>query len=275
MTDFPKVAFIGAGNMNTAILKGMLNQGYPRQNIWVSNRSESKLTALASELGVHTSQSNAEVVRHADVIVLGVKPQMMADMLTELKGHFSRLDDKLFVSVAVGITVARLKEFVGEHAPVVRSMPNTPSTLGLGMTGLYADSKVSDEQKSIADRIMSSVGDTLWVDEENKIDALSSVSGSGPAYYFRFMEAMVDKAVALGFSPEEARKMVEATVEGAAAMVKHNPQTDIATLRRQVTSPGGTTQAALETFEAHGLGDTVGNAMQAACDRAAEIARSM
>lgn len=273
--SFPRIAFIGAGNMNGAVLRGAITSGIPADNITVSNPSLPKLEVLKQETGVHITQDNAEAVSQADIIVLGVKPQKMAGVCEALADNLPNLSNKLFVSVAVGITIARLEEVLRCDAAVVRVMPNTPSVLGFGASGLHANSRVNDQQKQQVQQLTDAVGQSFWLETEAEIDTISAISGSGPAYFFRFMEAMVEGAIKLGYDSQTARALVQQTAMGAAQMVKHNDQTSISDMRRQVTSPGGTTAEAIATFEQYDLDKIVDDAMQAAITRAGEIARSM
>lgn len=263
------VAFIGAGNMSRAIILGMIKQGYPADRITASNPSRPKLDALEQDAGINTTSDNLQAVNDADVVVLAVKPQLMQEVCKHLQQ--TDLQGKLFVSIAAGINANRLQQMLGGNYPVVRTMPNTPSSLGLGMTGLFADAGVNDEQREFAAFLLSQVGKTLWVSEEAKIDGVIAAAGSSPAYFFLFAEAMQAEAERMGFDHDEARLLVQQAMLGAATMVVENPATEISTLREQVTSKGGTTAQALATFENAGLRDTISQAMQAAVKRAQEM----
>lgn len=269
-TSTPTLAFIGAGNMSQAILKGLLKQGYPADKIIATGRTASKMEALAAETGVQTTLDNLAACQQADIIILGVKPQMMQDTVTSL---VSAIDPQrhLLVSVAAGILANSICSWVGQDCATVRCMPNTPSLVGMGASGLYANDLVSREQKAQAEQIMQAVGISIWLAEEKLIDAVTAVSGSGPAYYFLMMEAMIDAAQGLGLDAEQAKALVLQTAAGAAEMARtseHSP----ADLRVAVTSPKGTTEQALNSFANAGYRETVATAMGAAYGRSQELA---
>lgn len=269
--DIRTVAFIGAGNMSRSIIAGLVADGYPAERLIASNPSQGKLDALAQEYGIRTTNDNRAAVQEADVVVMAVKPQLMAQVcapIAELD-----LSGKLVISIAAGVTCERLSGYLGGHRALVRTMPNTPSMLGLGMTGLYADEAVGDNDRAFAGRLMAAVGEILWLEQEAGIDQVIACAGSSPAYFFLFMEAMEQGAAALGVKPEDARLMIQQAAIGAAEMVRHNPQLSLAELRAQVTSKGGTTHEAVQTLEQQGLRDSVNDAMQAAVRRAQEMAK--
>ena len=265
------LAFIGAGNMSRSIIAGLIQAGYPAGRIIAANPSRPKLDELADQFGIRITQNNAEAAREADVIVLAVKPQLMAAMLEALVAELGSLAGKLLISIAAGIKVERLQEMAGGHARIIRTMPNTPSLLGLGMTGLYAPTGIDQADRDFAEQMMQAVGKTLWVAQESGINGVIAAAGSAPAYFFLFMQGIAEEAEAMGFSPEQARLLVQQTALGAAAMVEQNPDLSLQTLREQVTSKGGTTAEAIKTFQAQGLMPLTAHAMQAAVARAAEM----
>ena len=265
------LAFIGAGNMSRSIIAGLVQAGYPADRIIAANPSRPKLDALANDYGIRITQDNAEAARAAEVIVLAVKPQLMAAMLSALVAQLGTLEGKLLISIAAGIKVARLAEMAGGHGRIIRTMPNTPSLLGLGMTGLYAPPGIEQADRELAEQMMQAVGKTLWVDQESGINGVIAAAGSAPAYFFLFMQAIAEEAEAMGFSPEQARLLVQQTALGAAAMVEQNPELSLQTLREQVTSKGGTTAEAVKTFQEQGLMPLTARAMQAAVTRAGEM----
>ena len=267
------LAFIGAGNMTRAIISGLVKEGYPADKIVASNPSRPKLDALQSDFGIRVTQDNLDACEQAEAVVLAVKPQMMEAVGKQLQQ--CELADKLFISIAAGLTVARLQEMLGEPVTLVRTMPNTPSALGLGMTGLYAESSVAADDKGFSEYVMEKVGKTLWVDEESGIDGVIAAAGSSPAYFFLFLEAMQKEAQSQGFTAEQARTMVSQAMLGAAEMVCHNPDLEISQLRAQVTSKGGTTAQAIAYFEQQQLDDIVSGAMKAAVARAKEMSESL
>lgn len=267
-----KIAFIGAGNMNGAIISGLVKQGYAANNIMVSNPSPAKREALAKDLGILHTASNVEAAKFADYIVLGVKPHFIADVCKEIQNDVD-VTAKCFISVAAGCAMAQIEAALNQPCAIIRTMPNTPSQLGLGATGLYASSNTSSIQKEVAGELMSAVGIVKWIDQESDIDNIIAVSGSAPAYFFLFMEAMQAKAKALGFSEQDSRDLIQQTALGAAKMVIENDM-PISQLRENVTSKGGTTQAALKSFTDNGLSDIVDQAMQSAVNRAQEMAKN-
>ncbi|TRY31874.1 pyrroline-5-carboxylate reductase [Aliiglaciecola sp. M165] len=266
------IAFIGAGNMTRSIISGLVNANYPAERIIASNPSTNKLESLKSDFAINTTQDNHFAVENAHVVVLAVKPQLMEDVCADLSKHCD-LQDKLFVSIAAGINHQRLQQMLGGNYPLVRTMPNTPSMLRKGMTGLYAPSDVSADDKNLVQMIMQSVGETLWVEEEADIDLVIAAAGSSPAYFFLFLEAMQNHAIELGMDKNASRKLVQQAMLGAAEMVCHNPTLEINELRAQVTSKGGTTAKAIEHFQAQQLEKIIAGAMDAAILRAGQMAK--
>ncbi len=267
-----RVAFIGAGNMARCVIAAMVKAGYPAANIMAANRSQPKLTALAADYGIATTLDNAHAANWADVIVLAVKPQMMQDVCEKLLADAPQCQEKLFVTLAAGLPVARYEAWLGA-VKFVRAMPNTPSLVALGVTGLFA-SRCSNYEKAFVDHIFSGTGMTVWLNEEQQINHIIAVTGSAPAYFFYFMQAMQQKAEQLGFNAAEAKAMVAQTALGAATMALQS-ELSFADLRAQVTSKGGTTHEAVSTFAAEGIESMVDKAMQAAIDRAEVMAKSI
>jgi pyrroline-5-carboxylate reductase len=267
-----KIEFIGAGNMARAITIGLVNSGVAAKNIIVANPSAEKRIALADEFGVQHTSDNIEAARFADIIVLCVKPHFICDVCQQVSAAID-ISNKLFISVAAGTTVAQIQHALNINAALVRVMPNTPSQLGLGMSGMFASKEVNAQQKAASDKLMSCVGKVIWLATEDKINDIIAVAGSAPAYFFLFMEAMEKHAQTLGFSAEESRMLVQQTALGAAQMVEQNSEA-ISSLRENVTSKGGTTFAALEQFRKDGIEQMVTNAMNAAITRAEEMAKN-
>ncbi|WP_371373888.1 pyrroline-5-carboxylate reductase [Thalassotalea aquiviva] len=267
-----RVAFIGAGNMSRCILVGMVNNGFDPNSIIVSNPSAPKRLALQQQYGVLQTDDNIEAATFADVIFLSVKPHLIKQVCAQIKSAMD-IRHKCFISVAAGVSLEQMHSVLGQEAHIIRCMPNTPSQLGFGMSGMYAPSHIDADYKAFADQALSSVGKVLWLETEDKIDDLITVSGSGPAYFFAFMEAMQQQAIRFGFDPKTARTLVEQTALGAAQMVVQNSD-EIATLRENVTSKGGTTQAALNQFEQGGLAELVTQAMEKCKARAKEMTQS-
>lgn len=269
----PSVAFIGAGNMAGAILRGLLQQGYPVSKIFAAGPGEAKLQALSRETGIHTTTDNAEVIAAVQVVVLAVKPQMMQQVLKPLQSAFQK-HKPLVVSIAAGLTCDTLQGWLGGNLPLVRSMPNTPSLLGAGVAGLYATAEVNEEQRGWVQQISEAVGQAFWVEEESLLEAVTAVSGSGPAYYFLFTEALAAAGEKLGLPAEMALKLAENTAFGAGKMLLQTEDSP-AELRARVTSPGGTTAQAIQSFEDQGLRLLVEQAAQAAAKRAQELAEEL
>ncbi len=267
--EHKKIAFIGAGNMVSAIVSGLVSDGYPAELITATAPSETRRLPLEQQLGINTTSDNLQAAQQADVVVLSVKPQMMADVCKPLQAiDFS---NKLVISIAAGINCERLNQMLNGQLNLVRVMPNTPSQLGLGMSGLFAPAHVAEQDKAFAAQLMQAVGKVCWVEHESGINNVIAAAGSAPAYFFLFMEAMQAEAIAQGFDQPTARQLVQQAALGAASMVVGNPETELSTLRENVTSKGGTTAEALRTFNDHQLSDIVAKAMQAAVARAEEM----
>ncbi len=269
MSQQPVVAFIGAGNMARAIIGGLLENGFAPQNIWAAEPESARLEDLAAQ-GLNTTTDNQAAVAAADLVVLAVKPQIMQSVAADL-ATAARQHQPLFVSIAAGISLEALDRWLGGSAAVVRCMPNTPALVQTGASGLFANERVSDLQREQATQVLQAVGIALWVQSEAELDAVTAVSGSGPAYYFLMMEAMTAAGVKLGLSEATARNLTLQTALGAARMAS-NSDVDAAELRRRVTSPKGTTEQAINTFQAQGLEAIVEQAMTACRDRAVEMA---
>jgi pyrroline-5-carboxylate reductase len=266
-----KIAFIGGGNMARSLVSGLINAGHPAPLIHVTDLDQDKLAELSDQFGIRTGVDNTAAAQGADVLVLAVKPQYMAEMLTALTSDIGSYGNKLVISIAAGVSVARLSTLLGGHGNIVRTMPNTPALIGMGMTGLFAAKDVSVADCTFAEQMLQAVGKTVWVADEAGINSVIAASGSAPAYFFLFMQFMAEEAERMGFSAEQARLLVEQTALGSAHMVVNNPHLDLGTLRAQVTSKGGTTAEAVRYFEEHGLAQLVAQAMQAAVQRAEEM----
>lgn len=266
-----KITFIGAGNMASSIISGLVKDGYPSQLICAAEPNQAATQKLVDTFSIIGSQDNNQSAQWAEVIVLAVKPQIMADVCEALIAGGVDFSNKLVISIAAGVSVARLQAILGADTAIIRTMPNTPALLQKGMTGLFASTQVSEQDKTFSGELLASVGETVWVDEESQINAVIAASGSAPAYFFLFMEAMQNKAIEMGFSEKEARLLVLQSALGSAEMVKQNPDLDLATLRENVTSKGGTTAEAVRTFNELELSQIVAKAMQAASDRGEEM----
>ena len=267
-----KIGFIGAGNMASALAGGLLARGWRPSDIALSDTYPAQLEAHTSS-GVITMMDNARLLEHADVLVLAVKPQVMSAVLKPLAA-LAQKKRPLVISIAAGIPVASIERWLGGPLPVVRAMPNTPALVQSGATGLFANAQTSPDQRSAAEAILGAVGLTLWVEEEGLIDAVTAVSGSGPAYFFYVMEAMMAAGRELGLDEKTARALTLQTALGSAQMAI---TADVGPdeLRRRVTSPGGTTERAIAAFDAAGLKAIFATALGACADRGAELAEQL
>jgi len=267
------LGFIGAGNMAASLISGLIADHYPADQIWVSDINQASLGNLGERYGVHTTTRNAIVAEHAEILILAVKPQILKSVVEDLSGNLQSRHP-LVVSIAAGITAGSIDRWGGGHLAIVRCMPNTPAMVKTGATGLCANAAVSESQRSQAEAILRAVGLTVWVNEESQLDAVTALSGSGPAYFLMMMEAMEDAGVALGLDRNTARLLSQQTALGAGriAIESEDPPAE---LRRRVTSPGGTTERAIATFEEGGLSPLVARAMGAAARRAWELSQQL
>lgn len=263
------IAFIGGGNMAGSLIGGLVADGYSPNKIYASDTDGEKLASLSARFGIHSARSNQDAVKRAEVVVLAVKPQVMEKVAKDL-AEAIRHHKPLVISVAAGVKEAHLQKWLGIDVALIRSMPNTPAMLQAGATVLHAGKGVNDQQKSIAETILRSVGLTCWVKDESLMDAATAISGSGPAYFFLVMEAMEQAGAELGLPPGTARLLTLQTALGAARMAMESSEGP-ATLRGYVTSPGGTTESALKTLEAGGLRDIFRQAIMDAKQRSEEI----
>ena len=263
------VAFIGGGNMARSLIGGLVAGGVAAGSIRVADPGEATRAGLETDFGVATFAGAMDAVAGADVWVMAVKPQVLRGVCEGLVDP-ARARTPLVVSVAAGITSAQIERWLGGDAAVVRAMPNTPSLLGAGMTGLYANDRVDAAGRAQAETLLAATGRTEWIDDEALMDAVTAVSGSGPAYVFLFAEAMEAAAIAQGLPAASARLLVQQTLLGASRMLAESGEAP-GELRRRVTSPNGTTQAALETFEAGDLRTLVADAVDAARRRGQEL----
>lgn len=265
-----KIAFIGCGNMGRSLIGGMLANGFPEKNISAVDISETQRSKVASNFKIETFSEATPAIRDADVVVLAVKPQSIRETLKSLS-DILQAEKPLLLSIAAGIQTSAIARWSGYDAAIVRVMPNTPSLVRTGAAGLYANENTDEHQKTLAESIIRSVGMTIWVDQENLIDSVTALSGSGPAYFFYFMEVMEKAGIDLGLSEEQARNLTLQTALGAAKMALES-DLDPADLRKQVTSPGGTTEKALGIMHKKNLDAIIIAAIEAAADRARELA---
>ena len=268
-----KIGFIGGGNMASSLINGLIASGHQPNQLWVSDANQETLQSLAATLNVNVTHNNNALVNEVDVVVLAVKPQVLRGVAEQIADTL-RGRDVLVVSIAAGISQDSLAEWLGNDMAIVRCMPNTPALVRTGATGLHANSRVNAEQKDLAENILRSVGIALWVDHESELDAVTAVSGSGPAYYFLLMEAMEQAALELGLGEQTARLLIQQTALGAAKIALESHETP-GELRQRVTSPGGTTQQAIKTFEEGGFSQLVSKALHAARDRSIEMSKEL
>jgi len=268
----PTLTFIGAGNMASSIIGGLVAKNFPADHIFACDPQQASLDKIASDFGVHTSTDNGEAAKRADVIVLAVKPQVLKQVAEALRPHLAH--KPMIISIAAGIPMTNLARWLGKELAIVRCMPNTPALVQAGASGLFANDRTSDAQRAIADEILQAVGIVEWLDSEDLIDPVTAVSGSGPAYFFLVMEAMIDAGVAQGLSRETAAALTLQTALGSAQLAQSS-DVDVAELRRRVMSPGGTTEQAVLSFEEDKLRDIFARAMQRCADRSVEMAREL
>ncbi len=269
----PTLSFIGGGNMAHSLIGGLIADSWPADRIQVTDTNPDVLTHLAERFGVTTGGDNGAAVARADIVVLAVKPQVIHSIASEISTAV-QARQPLIISIAAGIRSADLDRWLGGQTAVVRCMPNTPALVQSGATALIANARVSDEQRNLAESILRAVGLTLWLEDEQLMDAVTALSGSGPAYFFLIMEAMQVAGVQLGLPEQTAQLLTLQTAFGAAKMALESAE-DTTSLRRRVTSPGGTTECALQTLEGGGLRELIARALTAARDRSRELADQM
>jgi pyrroline-5-carboxylate reductase len=271
MTDnqHSTLCFIGAGNMASSLIGGLLAKDFPPQQIIASDIDAAKLSAMQQQFGVRIDTDSNRACADADIVILAVKPQVMQ---TVCKALTSTQHQPLFISIAAGVQSGDIDRWLGGHMPIVRCMPNTPALVGLGAAGLVANTRVSEAQKQQAEQILQSTGITVWVADESDLDAVTAISGSGPAYFFLFIEVLQNAAIELGLNADIAASLARQTALGAATMAIDK---DVTTLRRQVTSKGGTTERAIESFQQGGLQQLVLEAARAAQQRSQQLAQEL
>lgn len=267
-----RIAFIGAGNMANSLVGGLLAKGLPAAQISASDPYAPSREALARSYGVAVTDNNAEIIGDADVVILAVKPQVMKAVAQEMASVVQR-QRPLVISIAAGIGINSLQNWLGPQTAIVRCMPNTPALVQQGATGLFANACVSAEQKVLAKTILDAVGLSLWLDKEQQLDAVTALSGSGPAYYFLLMEAMIATGIRQGLDADTARQLTLQTALGAATMAASSADSP-AELRRKVTSPKGTTEQAILAFQSRNFEKIVDEALDAARQRSVELSKA-
>ncbi|QCU90846.1 pyrroline-5-carboxylate reductase [Thiomicrorhabdus sediminis] len=264
------ICFIGAGNMAQSLIGGLISSGYDKNKIIATDPNQEQRDLVTQKFAIQCLADNDQAIGQSSIVVLAVKPQILQQVCAEIENIVNQ-QNPLLLSVAAGIRSADIARWLGGDKAIVRTMPNTPSLIQSGATGMFANDSVSLEQKSQAEHIMRAAGLTIWVDEEPQLDAVTALSGSGPAYYFLFMEAMEKAGAELGLDAKTAHLLTLQTALGAAKMALESHQ-DCQTLRRNVTSPNGTTEKAIQSFQSNNLESIVKTAMQAAQSRAKELA---
>jgi len=267
-----RIAFIGAGNMAGSLIGGLVAKGLAPAQITASDPLETARNSITEIYGVFASANNHQVVSEAGVVILAVKPQVMKTVVQDMVPALKK--DVLVISIAAGISLQNLERWLGKDTAIVRCMPNTPALVQLGATGMFANRCVSASQKQLAQNILDAVGISLWLGSEEELDAVTALSGSGPAYYFLLMEAMIQAGIALGLSAETSRLLTLQTALGAATMASRSND-EPADLRRKVTSPKGTTEQAILSFRQNGFERMVAEAMRAAEKRSISLSEEL
>lgn len=269
---YPSLSFIGAGNMARSLIGGLIADGYPVRHLRVSDPNPHQLVTLASQFNIRTGTDNIAAAGEADTLILAVKPQVLHDVVVEISEVVAR-NKSLVISIAAGIRESDIDRWLGVGtAAIVRAMPNTPALIQCGATALYANARVTQEQRDFAESVLRAVGLTLWLKDEALMDAITALSGSGPAYFLLVMEILQSVGTELGLDADSSRLLTLQTAFGAAKMALESAD-DPATLREHVTSPGGTTEQAVRVLEEGGLRALISKAVRAARDRSEELAQ--
>lgn len=269
----PVITILGAGNMGKSLIGGLIKDGYPSDKLWAADPSEEKLIALQNQFQIHTSQDNAKAIQSADVIIFAIKPQVFAETAIDI-ANIIQMRKPLLISIAAGVRIHQIEEWVKGKVAITRAMPNTPALIGSGASGLYANSYVTDPQRNLAESILRAVGVVVWVDDEHLIDTVTALSGSGPAYFFLIMESLQQAAEELGLTSDTARLLTLQTALGAARMAIESGKS-LEELRHHVTSKGGTTEKAISVLEENNIRDMFKKALKAAKQRSEELAEVM
>ena len=265
-----RIGFIGGGNMARSLIGGLVNNGFPPDGLCVCDVLDERRSELQAAFGVRAFADNNDVVRACDVLVLAVKPQALRPVLGSIAGTVREVRP-LVISIAAGVRLQDIQRWAGDALPIVRVMPNTPALVGSGASALFANEHVSENQRDVAESLLRAVGVTAWLDNEEQIDTVTALSGSGPAYFFYLMEAMEAAAVDQGLDQDTARLLTLETAFGASKLALETHET-FAELRRRVTSPGGTTEAAIGVFDRQRMSATIAAGVAAAQQRSKELA---
>ena len=265
-----ELTVLGGGNMGRALIGGLLRHGMRAEQIAVGESQEGARARLSHELGITASADNAAAIHKADLIVLAVKPQDAGSVLEPLAPRLKQRRP-LVLSIAAGVRIETLRRWCGPDIPVIRAMPNRPALVGAGATGIFAPAQIGDSHRALAGQIMQSVGEVVWVATEEALDVVTALSGSGPAYYFLLAEMLAQAGADLGLERAAARRLSIATLHGA-GLLAHGGDGDLARLRAEVTSKGGTTEAAVRVLQAAGFEAIIARAVAAAAHRSRELA---
>lgn len=263
------IAIIGAGHMGTSLLGGLVANHYPSEKCWITDTDIEKLSKLRNQWNIHTSNDNAEAIANADVVILAVKPNILASVSRELAAPIQQYNP-LIISIAAGIPEASIQKWLGGNRAIVRAMPNTPALIGCGATALYANQFVSEIQHSLAESILRAVGLTVWIEDEKLMHVITPFSGSGPAYFFLIIDALQNAAIELGVPPETARLLILQTAYGASRMALESDKTVIELLNG-VALPGGTTEKAIAILEENNIREIFKKALMSAQKRSEEM----
>lgn len=269
----PFIALIGAGHMGASLIGGLMANGHPPSRLIAADPHPEQCAALKQRFHIHTTTHNEEAVQQADVVILATKPQVMRQALLPLQSLLA-VKKPLLLSVAAGLTTASLAQWAGTSLAIVRTMPNTPALIGHGATALFANAHVTEKEHALAESIMRAVGITVWLNNENDMDAVTALSGSGPAYFFLIMDALQTAAESAGLTPATARLLTLQTAFGAAAMAMES-ELSLATLQKNVTSKGGTTESAIAVLEQANIRDILKHAFKAAEARSKALAQEL
>jgi pyrroline-5-carboxylate reductase len=269
-TAGPQLGFIGAGNMARSLASGLIKNGWQAAQLSLSDPELTQREAVETALGVNAYADNSEVAGRADILVLAVKPQILATAARALSSAVQK-KQPLVISIVAGVRIEDIDRWLGGGLPIVRAMPNTAALIGSGAAGMYANKNVTEAMRNQAESILRAVGVTVWLETEDLLDVVTALSGSGPAYFFLVMEALEQAAIESGLEPKQARLLTIETAFGAAKMALEGRE-EPAQLRRRVTSPGGTTEQAVKVLEAGGIRRLLKDAMKSATNRAREIA---
>lgn len=266
-----KIGFIGAGNMAYALISGLLKSHYSNSRLIIFDINKQRCAELANTFNIQVAASNLALLEQADIIVLAVKPQTIRTVIAEFSDCMPN-KRYLFISIAAGITIDAIQSALKTNYPIIRCMPNTPAQISCGATGLFANQLCNSQDKQKADFILSAVGVNVWVDDENQLDAVTALSGSGPAYFFLVLEALQEAGIELGLNSETSRKLALHTAYGATKMALES-ENSVEVLRSAVTSPGGTTEKAITVLEQGKLKELFKQALSAAENRAKQLAK--